>query len=247
MYKVNLKKLSKLGTKHIFLEHTVFSHYGVSKVINWIKKAHKYGFNVHLWIATFYKNGKFIPPANKKGKYNYKHMNDIIKKVKYYAKFSEVDGIHFDYIRYAGNAYKFKNSVASINYFVKKASNILHSLKRDVIVSAAVMPEPNSMKHHYGQDVSSMSKYLDVIIPMIYKGNYHAGVKWIKKTTKKFIKLSNHAQIWVGLQSYKSDSNIKKLSYKTLFKDAKIAKNSGSKGIVLFRWGLSKYIYFKKL
>ena len=92
-----------------------------------------------------------------------------------------------------------------------------------------------------------MSKYMDAIVPMIYKGNYHASSKWIKKTTKKFVKQSNGAKIWAGLQTYKSDSNIKKLSYSSLFKDAKNAKKGGASGVVLFRWGLSALLNFKKL
>ena len=91
------------------------------------------------------------------------------------------------------------------------------------------------------------SKHLDVVVPMIYKGNYHAGVKWIKKTTKAFVKKSKGAQVWAGLQSYKSDSNIKKLSYNQLFKDAKYAKKGGASGIVIFRWGLSALLNFNKL
>ena len=247
MNKVNLKKLSKCGTKHIFLQHTVFSKYGKNKVLNWIKKANKYDMKAHMWIAAFYKNGKFVHPSSKKGVYNYKHMNNLIKKAKYYASLKGVDGIHFDYVRFSGNAYKYKNSVDAVNYFIKSACIKIRNVKPNCIISAAVMPEPNSMKYHYGQDVSTMSKYLDVVVPMIYKGNYHTNSKWIKKTTKKFVKLSDGAQIWSGLQSYKSDAHVKKLSYKTLFKDAKAAKNGSSKGIVLFRWGLSVLLNFKKL
>ena len=109
------------------------------------------------------------------------------------------------------------------------------------------MPEPSSMKKYYAQDISTMSKHLDVLVPMIYKGNYHASSKWIKKITKQFVKKSNGAKIWVGLQTYKSDSNIKKLSYKALFKDAKNAKKGGAAGVVLFRWGLSALLNFNKL
>jgi hypothetical protein len=247
MKKVNLKKLSKLGTKHIFLLHTAFDKYGKKAVLKWIKKAHKYGMKVHIWMSVFYKNGKFIHPSNKKGKYNYKHMNKIIKQAKYYAGLKGVDGIHFDYVRFGGNAYKYKNSVSAVNYFIKQASISVRSVNPNIIVSAAVMPEPSSMKHYYAQDVPTMSKYLDAVIPMIYKGNYHASSKWIKKTTKKFVKQSKGAKIWAGLQTYKSDSNIKKLSYKALFKDAKSAKKGGASGVVLFRWGLSKFINFKKL
>lgn len=246
MKKVNFKKLKKLGTKHIFLLHTSFQKYGKNTVIKWIKKAHKYGIKVHIWISVFYK-GKFIHPSNKKGVYNYKQMNSIINQAKYYASIKEVDGIHFDYLRFGGNAYKYKNGAAAINYFVKNACSEIRSIHPNIIMSAAVMPEPSSMKYYYGQDIPTISKYLDVIVPMIYKGNYHASSKWIKKTTKKFTKLSKGSLIWAGLQTYKSDSNIKKLSSKELFKDAKAAKNGGAKGVVLFRWGLTKYINFKKL
>lgn len=246
MKKVNFKKLKKIGTKHIFLLHTAFQKYGKNAVVKWIKKAHKYGIKVHIWISVFYK-GKYIHPSNKKGVYNYKQMNSIINKAKYYASIKEVDGIHFDYLRFGGNAYKYKNGAAAINYFVKRACSEIRSIHPNIIMSAAVMPEPSSMKYYYGQDIPTISKYLDVIVPMIYKGNYHASSKWIKKTTKKFTKQSKGSLIWAGLQTYKSDSNIKKLSYKALFKDAKAAKKGGAKGVVLFRWGLTKYINFKKL
>ena len=247
MKKVNLKKLSKKGTKHIFLQHTAFSHYGKNKVIKWIKKAHKYGIKVHIWMAVFYNNGKYIHASSKKGVYNYAHMNEKIKLAKYYASFKEVDGIHFDYLRFGGNAYKYKNAASAINYFVKKACSEVRSVHPNIIVSAAVMPEPSSMKYYYGQDVPTISKYLDVVIPMIYKGNYHASSKWIKKVTKKFVKQTTGSKIWAGLQSYKSDWNIKKLSYSALLKDAKNAKKGGAAGVVLFRFGLSALLNFRKV
>ena len=246
MKKVNLKKLSKRGTKHIFLLHTAFKLHGKTAVLKWIKQAHKYGMKVHLWICAFY-NGGYVVPCSKSGHYNYKQMNKVIKKAKYYAGLKEVDGIHFDYTRFPGNAYKYKNAVKAVNYFIEKACNSIRDVRPGVIVSSAVMPEPNDMKYYYAQDFSTMSKHLDVVVPMIYKGNYHAGVKWIKKTTKAFVKKSKGAQVWAGLQSYKSDSNIKKLSYNQLFKDAKYAKKGGASGIAIFRWGLSALLNLNKL
>jgi hypothetical protein len=247
MKNVNLKKLSKRGTKHIFLLHTVFDMYGKKEVLKWIKKAHKHRMKVHMWICAFYSDGHYITPCSKNGHFNYKQMNKVIKKSKYYASFKEVDGIHFDYTRFPGTAHKYKNGVKAVNYFIETASNALRDVKPGIIVSSAVMPEPNDMKYYYAQDISTMSKHLDVLVPMVYKGNYHAGDNWIKKTTKAFVKKSKGAQIWAGLQSYRSDSNIKKLSYKELFKDAKYAKKGGASGIVIFRWGLSALLNFKKL
>ena len=54
MNSVNLKKLSSLGTKHIFFQVKVISGHGKSAVVSWIKKAHKYGMKVHLWIQVCY-------------------------------------------------------------------------------------------------------------------------------------------------------------------------------------------------
>ncbi len=48
MKKVNLKSLSKKGTKHIFLHVRAISLYGKSRVISFIKKAHKHGIKVHF-------------------------------------------------------------------------------------------------------------------------------------------------------------------------------------------------------
>ena len=70
---------------------------------------------------------------------------------------------------------------------------------------------------------------------------------WITSVTKAFVKQSNGAQVWTGLQAYKSDSNPKKLSHSTLLKDAKAAMEGGAKGVVLFRIGVSRYLNFKKV
>lgn len=246
MFKTNFKKLSKNGIKHVFILSRSIKIFGKKKVLKWIKDAHKYNIKVHLWMPTFSDSQKnrFYPPAFKSGAYNYKRINLLLKKVKYYSRLKGVDGIHFDYLRYLGNAYKYKKGVKAINYLVKKSAKIIHKNNRKIIFSAAVMPEPNGMKRYYGQDISTLSKHLDVIIPMSYKGNYHASSKWIKKTTQKFVQMSKGAQIWVGLQSYKSDKNPKKLSVKALKKDVLNAKEGGASGVILFRLGLSSNLNF---
>ena len=200
MKNVNLKQLSKLGTKHIFLLHTSFDLYGKKDVLNWIKQAHKHGMKVHMWICAFYNDG-YINPCSKSGHFNYGQMNKVIGKCKYYVSFKEVDGIHFDYTRFPGTAYQYKNAVKAVNYFIETASNTLRDARPGIIMSSAVMPEPNDMEYYYAQDIPTMSKHLDVIVPMVYKGNYNAGDNWIKKTTNAFVKKSKGAQIWAGLQS----------------------------------------------
>ena len=249
IFKADYEKLSKNGVKHLFIHRSSFTIYGEKKVLDWIRKVHEFDIKVHVWIPTFYssKGHYFIRPSFKNGDYNKKRMNFLFKKVKHFASLKEIDGIHFDYLRYPFGAYKYKNGVKAINYFVKKATKIISKKNPRIITSAAVMGEPKGMKRHYAQDVPTISKYLDVLVPMVYKGNYRANSKWIKKTTKKFVKLSNGAQIWTGLQSYKSDRKTKKLSNKELRKDAISAKNGGASGIFLFRLGLSKNLDFNDI
>lgn len=247
MKKVKLSKLKACGTKHIFLLANAFSIHGKTAVKSWVKKSNKYGIKVHIWMQVFYSGGKWVHSVDSNGKFKHSFFNKKIKQAKYYARIKGVSGVHLDYLRYPGSAYKHDNSARSITYFTKKCCAEVHKVKPNAIVSAAVMPEPSAMIHYYGQDIPQLSKYLDVVVPMAYKGNYHAKTPWIKSVTSSFVKQSNGAQIWTGLQTYKSDSNTKMLSYSELFKDAKAGMNGGAKGIALFRYGLTKFLNFKKL
>ena len=243
MESVNLDKLQKYGFKQVFLNFKAIELYGKSGVEKWVKDAKSHGIKVHLWMQVFYSGGKWQNPV-KHGKINTKLIKSKIKEAKKYAKIKGIGGVHFDYVRYPGNAFKFQNSIKAVNKFVKKASSAVHKINKKIIVSAAVMPEPSSMKKYYGQDIPTMGKYLDVIVPMVYKGNYHAGKKWIKWVTKTFAKQSKKAKIWTGLQSYKSDSKQAKLSAKELMGDADAAALGGAYGVILFRYGLFNYINF---
>ena len=113
--------------------------------------------------------------------------------------------------------------------FVKK----VRSQNPNVFLSCAVMPETDC-KYYYGQDIDALSKTVNCIIPMQYKGNYQSGESWLKSTTKFF---SGKAKIWSGLQSYKSDDDPTKLSAKEILSDAKTCLSSGAKGIVLLGYG----------
>ena len=198
-------------------------------------------------MQVCYSGGKWVRPINKDNTIKYSFLNKKIKQAKKYAKIKGVDGIHFDYMRFGGTAHLYKNPNRAMNYFAKKASIQIHKVKSNCIVSGALMPEPSMMTYYYGQDVPTISRYMDALLPMVYKGNYHQTTKWIKSVTKKFVDQSNGAQIWTGLQSYHSDNNAKKLTQKSLLKDAKAAKEGGAKGIVLFRIGISCNFNFKKV
>ena len=247
MKKVSLKSLANRGTKHIFLHVKALSVHGKSAVVAFIKKAHKHGIKVHLWMQVCYKGGKWVRPIDGNNKIKYTFLNSKIKEAKKYAKIRGVDGIHFDYLRFGGTAHLYEDPNRAMNYFMKKASYEVHTIKPNCIVSAAIMPEPKKMTEYYGQDVSTLSKYADALLPMVYKGNYKKERPWITSVTYEFVKQSNGAQIWTGLQAYHSDSDSTRLTYSDLFKDARAAMAGGAKGVVLFRYGLTYFLNFKRV
>lgn len=246
MYSTSLKTLKSMGTKQIFLHSYAVNSYGKSAVSSWIKQANRYGMKVHIWVQVFY-NGKWVSPLKKDGSPDYTYMKKKAAEVVRYAKISRVSGVHLDYVRFPGTAQYHANSVAAVNYFVKKVCTEVRKVRPNCIISAAVMPEPGVTEYYYAQDISTMSKYLDVIIPMAYKGNYLSKTSWITYVTDAFVKESNSAQIWTGIQTYKSDDDPKILSSAALLKDAKAAKSGGAKGVVLFRYGYTKLLNFNKV
>ena len=246
MKSVNLKEMANNGVNQIFLNCYAITLHGKDGVAKFATQADKYGINVHIWMMTFY-DGSWISPVTSSGKYKYSLFNSLIKEAKSYASIKGVDGIHFDYIRYPGTAYQYKNSVAAINYFTKLAANELHKNYPGIIVSAAVMAEPGAMEYYYGQDIPTMSKYLDVIIPMVYKGNYNSGTSWLKSTTAAFVKMSNGAEIWTGLQGYYSDDNLARLPTSTISNDARQAIYSGAHGAIVFRYTLFNMFNFNDI
>ena len=246
MKKVDLNLLANKGTTEIFLNFQALTLHGESAVVNWIGNANKLGIRVHIWMQTFHYGSTWINPV-KNGAPNYAEFDKIINKAKHYASIKGVSGIHFDYLRYPGNAYKTKGSTNAISTFVKRACNALHASHPKTILSASIMPERTSGAYYYGQDYSVISQYMDIVMPMIYKGNYHKDSSWITTTTKWYKTNSKGAKVWVGLQSYKSDADVTKLSYNALKTDSQAALNGNADGVLMFRWGLSQMLDFLSL
>lgn len=251
--KVNLNKLSESGIGNVFLHEATISKYGKSKVINWAKTAASKGIKTHLWIQCFYSDGKWINPVKTATKsYNQAHFNKILYKIKTYSRMDYIGGIHLDYLRYPGTSYKYSysNGVTgekAITKFVSQSKLYINKYNPNILLSAAVMPETSSNAYYYGQNIPKLSKYLDIIIPMVYKGNYNKDPSWITSTTKWFVKNSVGARIWTGIQTYKSDNNPKQLSASELNIDCKAILSGGADGIGLFRWGLTIFFNFLSL
>ena len=250
MSNVDLKSLASKGTSDLFLNFKAIELHGQSKVESWIASANKLGMRVHIWMQIFYEGGKWVNPV-KNGKPYEAFFEKKITEAQGYAKIKGVAGIHFDYLRYSGNgesaAYKTPGGAAAISQFVEDATEAIHNIDSNIIVSAALMPETTSILKYYGQDYSVISKYLDVVIPMIYKGNYGKTSAWITTTTKWFVDNSKGAQVWAGLQGYKSDSNVTKLSASAIKTDAQAALDGKAPGVIIFRWGVTNFVDFSSL
>lgn len=231
MNNVDLAKLKKNGVTDIFLNYYAFTAHGESKVASWIQSATKNNINVHIWMQCFY-DGNWINPARS-------NLTSKIKEAKKYAGMKNVKGVHLDYLRYPGDAYKTRGGADAVTEFVSK----IRKENPDTFLSCAVMPESQS-EYYYGQNIEALGKLVNAVIPMQYKGNYSAGTDWLKTTTTNFSKKAN---IFSGLQSYKSDDNPTKLSSTELLNDAKTCLNNGASGVILFRYGLSEDINFTSL
>lgn len=249
MKNIDLNALSNYGIGNIFLYESVFKEYGDSYTLSWINNASKVGVKVHIWVPCFYNTSTstWINPISTTTKsFNQNYFNTLISKINSYAKMSGVAGIHLDYLRYPGTAQNYYysttvNGATAITEFTRQLSANVKSINSQLILSAAVMPETYDNAKYYGQDCSQLGNYLDVIVPMIYKGNYKQTTSWITTTTQWFVKNSGNAKIWGGLQTYKSDNDITILSAYELTTDSKAVLNGGAEGIALFRWGLVNF------
>lgn len=182
--------------------------------------------------------------------YDSSFTNGLVNYITTVAK-TGVDGVHLDYVRYPGTAYKYSGATSTITSFVARVHNTVKAINSNITLSAAVMPEGSSNSYFYGQDYSQMSQYLDFIVPMIYKGNYGynqangtntngaSGTAWIASKTAWIVQHSNGIPVLAGLQTYRSDSNNSMVPADELTKDINAAMASGASGYVLFRYGLS--------
>ena len=230
MNNVNLKTFKNNGVTDIFLNYAAFKTHGESKVLSWIEEAKKNNINIHIWMQCFY-DGEWHNPAKT-------NLDAKINEATKYANMKNVKGVHLDYVRYPGNAYKTTNADKAVTNFVKAVRN----KNPNTFLSCAIMPE-NDGKYYYGQDINELGKIVNAVIPMQYKGNYKAGTSWLASTTSNFTK---KAKIWSGLQAYKSDDDTTLLSNDELSNDIKTCLDNKAEGVLLFRYGLSNNFNFNK-
>ncbi len=215
----------------------------------WYKSWYKYkGKWKYKW--KYYYAYKYTYKTETKTGYNTTKVNSLITSITDIVKNYDIDGIHLDYVRYPGNAYKNPGGTEAVTSFVKKVSETVNSIKPKVAVSAAVMPEGSTNAYYYGQNYTQLSKYLDFLVPMIYKGNYgynsstgtnskgKDGADWIGSTVAYIVSQTNGTPVIAGIQTYRSDNNLTQIPADELNDDIKAAGDNGASGYALFRYGL---------
>lgn len=253
MKSVSLSSLSSKGITDIFLNFKAYELYGKSGVETWISSAKTNGINVHMWVQAFYSGSTGWVNPVKSGKENTAYFTQKITEFKKYAAISGLAGIHLDYLRYSGTAssnnaaYQNSGGTEAITSFTNQVIKAVKAINSNLIVSAALMPETTSSAYYYGQDYDALSKSLDIVVPMVYKGNYNSDSSWITTTTQWYVENSKGADVWAGIQTYKSDSDTTLLSSSDLTTDINAAFNGGATGVVLFRYGISNSVNFNSL
>ena len=197
------------------------------------------GIKLHAWVNCFKSNGKWFDPADAA------RTNILFKKIITIAYKYNIDGIHLDYVRYPGTAYQHPHPADTITYFVKRIYNNIQYInnkkiqgKHKIFLSAALMPECGSNSYYYGQDYTKLAPYLNYLMPMIYKGNYHQNTDWIGTTTKYIVAHAGGRPVIAGLLNYHSETDYSPLPKSELSLDIRTAINNGSFGYVLFKYGM---------
>ena len=236
MNKLNFTAIKNANITTIFLSYGAVLHSNKTYIESWIKTANNYGLSVSIWYQVLFNSTTWYSPVTSTGEINQTLLNQKIAEVTSYAKITGVNGIFLDYIRYGGNAYQFKNASQSINYFVQQLSSAIKSVNKNLIVSGAIMSDTQGV-YYYGQNVSSLNKYLDIIIPMIYSQN----TSYLEKMTKYYVSLANKTTVWVALRTYVSETNITLLPYSTVLNETNNVLSVGANGVAYFRYGLMKF------
>lgn len=253
-----LKKMKQLGYDHVLLNYNAFDDPTAAGLTRrFIAAAKEQGVKVHAWMQVFKEKNSWVNPIENlgggQGRYKQEEFDRILAKVARYIDDFDVDGIHLDYIRFSGvganmaSANNYSNGVTAtgaINEFCRQLRAAIDSRLEGVIVSAAMMTGSSTV-HYYGQDPYEMGKYIDILMPMVYK--YYANATyddgWMMGTCATFTQATS-AQVWAGIQTYKhkpGSEDVIGSPADVIRADAEVIRNTKSSGVVLFRYALGDF------
>lgn len=237
------------GIGHVLLNEAAFWKYDREDVLAFAQNCKDHGIKPHVWFQCFGRNKQWTFPVDEQAKtLKQEYLDDMVQRAEDYLK-AGFEGIHLDYIRFCGNAHKFNfpetglTGVGIITESCRQMYVAVKAINPDAILSAALMPEIDS-EYRYGQRPSEMSKWLDVLMPMIYRYDYYGedkSIDWVSGLTRWFVENKGGAQVWVGIQTYNvnlEDKTPVPLDADAILKECNIIKAAGADGVVFFRHGL---------
>lgn len=252
MNEVDLQELADKGISDIILHEASFTKHGEDSTLAFISAAAEKGILTHVWFQCFYTGGKWISPVDDENIcYRQDYYDEVISRAEHYLDLG-VKAIHLDYIRFGGTAHKHDypeqgvTATGAVTEFCRQINARLKAKDPGVILSAALMPEPES-EYYYGQDPAQMGQYIDILMPMVYRhspsyskgGPDSARVAWARSVTEYFVQKGAPAEVWAGTTTYTGDDGqVVAMSEDRLLKDCRDFKGTGATGVVLFRYGI---------
>lgn len=246
-----MKQMKALGYDHILLNFSAFENENKMQTTSkFLHLAAETGMMVHVWMQAFYNNGNWISPViDAENRYDQELFDRIVAEAQGYIQDFGAQGIHLDYIRFGGTAYKHNPSaeitgVGAVTECCRQVREGVDAVGENIVLSAAMMAE-NQAAYYYGQNPAKMGKYVDVFMPMIYR--YHAyGVKDSDATCKSRSRLFTTVtdrQVWAGITTYEYEGeSVKSLDADAIRADADLfANETDCCGLVLFRYALGKF------
>lgn len=246
-----LKQMKALGYDHVLLNFSAFETENKMKTTSqFLHLAAEADMMVHVWMQAFYQNGSWISPViDAENRYDQDLFDKIVAEAQGYVRDFGAQGIHLDYIRFGGTAYKHNPSteitgVGAVTECCRQVREGIDAVGENVVLSAAMMAE-NQAAYYYGQNPAKMGQYVDVFMPMIYR--YHGGsVKDSDATCRSRSRLFTTVtkkQVWAGITSYEYEGDaVKSLPAERIREDAELfAYQTDCCGLVLFRYALGNF------
>lgn len=240
--KTKLQEYKKAGITDLFVIYTTHTKEGERNLLERILKARDdnkiTGIRIHprINILNDTTTDTWYDPTNTT------RIKAVKETIDYIHKNYKVDGISLDYLRYSGTGGKDNSRHPKITTLTKTITDYIKSKSKTYIISAVCKAEDDYTKTYYGQDLVSMAKNMDYLMPMIYRADYDKGKvvtddNWVHARLKYILDNGvDKKQVVVLIQTYYK--NLNRRNKDEL--NGTITRISGSevKGVGLFREGL---------
>lgn len=235
-----LKAIKAKGYSHIFLSEYVFDLYAPDMVRGYIGKCKENGLAVFVDMQALYGDDGWINPVKADGSLNNTAIDNFTYRAEHYVNGYGVSGIVMDNLRFPGTAYGTRGATSAITLFCQH----VHIVSQDVLkvpLAVTLMPEKDDNARYYGQDTKELSKHAEILIPLLYRGNYNTGRGWYAPTLEWYLNEldpSSSCEIWPAICSFVSDADDTPLTEEEMRLDLAALAEADIDGFSIFRYGI---------